>query len=82
MRLCRALCWGGLVRRVGVLLVVMLLLVVVVVDYSRPGMVRRMVVGRRQTLGWMRVMLRAAMSVCRGRAAVMVFSDGCRDARD
>jgi hypothetical protein len=49
-------------RRVGVLLVVMLLLVVVVVDYSRPGMVRRMVVWRRQALRWVGVMLREHQS--------------------
>jgi hypothetical protein len=49
------------VRRVGVLLVVMLL-VMVVVDYSRAGMVRRMVVWRRQALRWVGVMLREHQS--------------------
>jgi hypothetical protein len=39
------------------MLLVVMLLVVVVVDYSRPRVVRRMVVGRRQALGWVGVML-------------------------
>jgi hypothetical protein len=61
MGLGRTLCRCRLVRRVGVLLVMLLMLgVVAVVDYSRPGMVCRMVVRRWQALGGVGVMLRDA----------------------
>jgi hypothetical protein len=64
VRLGRTLCRCRLVGRVGVLLVLVLVLLmlrmVAVVDYSRPGMVCRMVVWRRQALGRVGVMLRDA----------------------
>jgi hypothetical protein len=61
------------------LLLVVVLLMVVVVDYSRSRVVRRMVVGRRQALRRVGMMLRA--SKVSDAASVTVVKDRSRCAQ-
>lgn len=63
-------------------LLVLMLRVVVMVHNARPGMVRRMVVWRRQTLRWMRVMLRATVSVLLRKSNDNGVWRSCREAKE